>query len=82
MSADTNGRVKLSVREIIMWATLLAAILGGWYDGRSQQALTQQKLAIHIEDEHEARGELKAADSHLWQAVRDAQASEKVKPRR
>lgn len=82
MSQDTNGRIRLAVRDIIAWAVLLAAVLGAWWDGRTQQALTQQKLVIHIEAEREARAELRKQDELIWQAVREAQAGERTTPRK
>lgn len=82
MTDDANGRIRLAVRDIIAWAVLLAAVLGSWYDGRTQQALTQQKLVLHIEAEREARAELRKEDERLWQAVREAQAAERPQPRK
>lgn len=82
MSQETNGRIRLAVRDIIAWAALLAAVLGSWWDGRTQQKLTQQALTFHVEAEREARAELKKQDELIWQAVREARAAERPQPRR
>ena len=72
--SDPNGRIRLTVREVIAWIGLLAAILGSWYDTRGQIALVRQEISMRVQQ----------ADSEhkrMWQAIDDARADTRAETR-
>ena len=68
MSGETNGRIKLTVRDAVAWLLLFASILGAWYDTRGQIALMRQEIALRV-----AQSEVE--HSRMWKAIDDAQAA-------
>ncbi len=68
VSGEQNGRVKLSWGQIVWAVGVIAAILGSWYDVRTQQEITRQALALHVQwEEREI--------ARIWKAVEAAQAA-------
>ncbi len=80
MTPEQNGRIKLTVKEVIAWAVLLAAVLGQWYDTRTQIALAVQSAELRARADDVEHAELRKEDGRLWRAVEDAQAA--PRPRR
>lgn len=74
MSAEQNGRIKVTIRDILAWAVLLAAIVGNWYDTRGQLALLRQEVSLRSEQS-------RIETARIWKAIDDAAASERPKPR-
>lgn len=75
MNEPNGHKVKLSVRDIVAWLVLFAAILGGWYDTRGQMALLRQELAIRVK-------EAEKEHARMWKSIDDANAGERPQPRR
>lgn len=63
-----NGRVRLSWGQIVWAVATLAAVLGSWYDTRTQIALVRAELAIRVQAAEQENG-------RIWQAIRDVQAA-------
>lgn len=70
MSEPNGHKVKLSVRDIVGWLILFAAVLGAWYDTRGQMALIRQELSLRVN-----QAELEHA--RMWKAIDDANANER-----
>lgn len=75
MSGDENGRVRLSWAQIVWAVATLAAIIGSWYDTRTQIDLVRNELKIRTEqrDQEHVR---------MWKAIDEANAAERPRPRR
>jgi hypothetical protein len=68
VSAETNGRIRLSWPQIV-WATAtLAAVVGAWADMRSQMALLRQEMGLRVQQSE-------ADHARMWIAIDDAKAS-------
>lgn len=75
MSApDTNGRVKLSWAQIVWAIAVLIAIISGWYDLRTQNALNRQLFEMRANADDREHAALREEDKRLWGAVNDAHA--------
>lgn len=70
---ETNGRIRIALRDIVAWTILLAGILGQWYDTRSQIALLRQEVALRAQ-------QAQVENARVWWAIEQAQAAER-KPR-
>lgn len=68
MSGETNGRIKLTVRDAVAWLLLFASILAAWYDTRGQIALMRQEIALRV-------AQSEAEHSRMWKAIDAAEAA-------
>jgi len=65
-----NGRLHVSITQLVGWGVLLASILGSWYNNVAEQKLTRQALQIHIESERTER-------DLIWKAIENVQAAQR-----
>ena len=68
MIADPNGRIRLSWAQIVWGITTLAALIGGWYDTRSQLGLIRAELGLRVQQADKEHAQ-------MWEAIKDAKAS-------
>jgi hypothetical protein len=64
-----NGRIKFTWPQLVWAIATLLAILGQWYDIRTQTALNRQAFEMFVNQDEKDK-------QRLWEAVRDAQAAE------
>lgn len=66
--SDDNGRIKLTWPQVVWGISLLAAILGSWYDTRGQVALLRQEAGLRFQQSD-------AEHTRMWRAIDEAQAA-------
>ena len=71
---ETNGRVKLSWAQIVWAIAVLVAIISGWYDLRTQNALNRQLFEMRANADDREHAALREEDKRLWGAVNEARA--------
>lgn len=77
--SEPNGRIKVSIAQLIGWGVLLATILGQWYTTTGKIELLRQEFGFY-KDAQRREQDL------VWKAVGEVQAAEArratEKPRR
>lgn len=64
----SESSVRLTVRDILAWLALLAAIIGSWADTRSQIALVRQEVTLRAaQNDREFQ--------RMWKIIDEAQAA-------
>lgn len=70
-----EGRVTMSWAQVIWAIATIAAIVGSWYDTRTQVALARQELALRVAHDQ-------VEHARMWRAIDDANAAERSQPGR